>query len=102
MRNPEQQRYNMDIIHLFHVLKEDFYLLNYLNIDYFQINWSHLLSMLIMPACILIASLTVGIILNNLINRRTFADIRERHCTAEKDNATYLELKEIHKKRGKA
>ena len=45
-------------------------MLNYLNIDYFQINWSHLLSMLIMPACILIASLTVGIILNNLINRR--------------------------------
>ena len=39
-------------------------------LDYLNINWTHLFQMLLLPACMLSASLVVGIFLNKLINRR--------------------------------
>lgn len=49
------------------------------------IDWTHLMEMLFIPICILAASLTVGIMLNKLINRRI-----ENHLNIDEDSWFYI------------
>ncbi len=49
------------------------------------IDWKHLMEMLFIPVCILIASLTIGIMLNKLINRRI-----TNHLNIEEDSWFYI------------
>lgn len=49
------------------------------------IDWTHLMEMLLVPACILIASLTIGIMLNKLINRRI-----ENHLNIDESSWFYI------------
>ncbi len=53
--------------------------------EYLNISWPHLLQMLLVPFCILASSLAVGIMFNNLINRR----IRD-HLILASDSPQYL------------
>ena len=49
------------------------------------IDWTHLMEMLFIPICILAASLTVGIMLNKLINRRI-----ENHLNIDENSWFYI------------
>lgn len=49
------------------------------------IDWTHLMEMLFVPICILVASLTIGIMLNKLINRRI-----ENHLNIDEDSWFYI------------
>ena len=49
------------------------------------IDWTHLMEMLFIPVCILVASLTIGIMLNKLINRRI-----ENHLNIDEDSWFYI------------
>ena len=49
------------------------------------IDWTHLMEMLFIPICILAASLTVGIMLNKLINRRI-----ENHLNIDENSCFYI------------
>ncbi len=44
-------------------------------LDYLNINWAHILQMLLLPVCILSASLVIGFFLNKLINRRIHSSL---------------------------
>ena len=45
------------------------------------IDWTHLMEMLFVPICILVASLTIGIMLNKIINSRI-----EKHLNIDEDS----------------
>lgn len=49
------------------------------------IDWTHLMEMLFVPICILVASLTIGIMLNKLINRRI-----ENHLNLDESSWFYI------------
>lgn len=49
------------------------------------IDWTHLMEMLLIPICILAASLTIGIMLNKLINRRI-----ENHLNIDESSWFYI------------
>lgn len=49
------------------------------------IDWTHLMEMLFIPVCILAASLTIGIMLNKLINRRI-----ENHLNIDESSWFYI------------
>lgn len=48
------------------------------------IDWTHLMEMLFVPICILVASLTIGIMLNKLINRRI-----ENHLNIDEEDSWF-------------
>ena len=50
-----------------------------------HLNWSNILDMLILPGCILLVALTVGITLNRMIHRRIM-----RHLTVEEATWQYI------------